>query len=302
MAGLNIVEVQFRRAGRLYDFLANGLNLHVGDQVLVDSDRGASLGTVARVKFMPHWPHKDRQLKAILRVATPKELEKRPKVTEEEAVSLARKKASDFGLAMRILKAEHQFGSSRLVIYFSAPGRVDFRDLVKELAGALRSRVELKQVGARDEAKLIGGTGICGREFCCSSWLREFMPVSIKMAKNQNLALNPTKVSGGCGRLLCCLTYENDQYTAMRKEMPGKGTKIRFPNGKRGVLLKTDLLNQSALIEDEDGAVVSVKLNEVEIIESSQGAAASTPNSQQVDETWGDDLDLSALMDDDLEK
>ena len=120
---------------------------------------------------------------------------------------------------MRIINIEVQFGGNKVIVYFSAPGRVDFRELVKELASGLKTRVELKQVGARDEAKLTGGLGICGREFCCSSWLREFVPVSIKMAKNQNLALNPNKVSGGCGRLLCCLTYEDETYSELRQKL-----------------------------------------------------------------------------------
>jgi cell fate regulator YaaT (PSP1 superfamily) len=148
-------------------------------------------------------------------MAGERDLSEEGQFSESQMMDIARGRVESFKLDMRIMKAEAQMGGNKVIVYFSSPGRVDFRDLVKDLAGALRSRVELKQVGARDEAKLVGGLGICGREYCCSSFLRDFVPVSIKMAKNQNLALNPSKVSGGCGRLLCCLTYENDAYFTM---------------------------------------------------------------------------------------
>ena len=178
-------------------------------------------------------------------------------------------------------------------MHFSAPGRVDFRDLVKDLATGLKARVELKQVGARDEAKLVGGIGICGREFCCSSFLREFVPVSIKMAKNQNLALNPSKVSGGCGRLLCCLTYENDLYTDLRSKLPPRNTRVRaVEEGVVGNVIKGDVLNQVVVIETDEGRQYTVPVAMLEEVERSTGRVEESEA-----ESWGEDIDLDALSD-----
>jgi cell fate regulator YaaT (PSP1 superfamily) len=217
------------------------------------------------------------------------------RLTPESATKIARKLVDDMKLKMQVLQCEIQFGGSKVIVYFSAPGRVDFRDLVKDLATGLKARVELKQVGARDEAKLVGGIGICGREFCCSSFLREFVPVSIKMAKNQNLALNPTKVSGGCGRLLCCLTYENDLYTELRKQLPPRGTRVRaIEEGILGNVLKGDVLNQVVLIEAQDGRYMSIKLKNLEIVEPGTGV----PEEQDSEaDNWAEDIDLAALED-----
>jgi hypothetical protein len=198
-------------------------------------------------------------------------------------------------LNMRILTAEGQFGGNKITVYFSAPGRVDFRDLVKDLASALRARVELKQVGARDEAKLVGGLGICGREYCCSSFLRDFVPVSIKMAKNQNLALNPNKVSGGCGRLLCCLTYENEAYVDLRSKLPALKSRVRsLEEGVTGSVIKTDILNQLVMIETADGRQLSLRVKDIEVLERSQ-VRTEDPDMAEA-ESWGDDLDLGSLM------
>lgn len=189
-------------------------------------------------------------------MASQRDLEEARKLTPEAAAKVAKERADRLGLKMTVLQSEVQFGGNKVIIFFSATGRVDFRDLVKDLASSLKARVELKQVGARDEAKLVGGIGVCGREFCCSSFLRDFVPVSIKMAKNQNLALNPSKVSGGCGRLLCCLTYENDQYTELRKSFPPKNAQIRcLDDGVVGRVLKGDVLNQTVLIGGRPTAV-----------------------------------------------
>jgi cell fate regulator YaaT (PSP1 superfamily) len=318
MDGVNIVGVQFRRAGRIYDFATGELNLHVGDDVVVDTDRGPSLAKVAVVRYRDRGDYKENGLKTILRNATVRDMEEANKLTPEYCVEFARKKVEELELKMSVLQAEVQFGGNKAIIFFTAPGRVDFRQLVKDLAGGLKSRVELKQVGARDEAKLVGGIGICGREFCCSSFLRDFVPVSIKMAKNQNLALNPTKVSGGCGRLLCCLTYENDTYTKLRKEIPKKGTLVRLlETGVEGKVLKGDVLNQRMLIDPGEGARwVEAYLKDLEIVDvkgtarpvaKKEGAKpvqktpvtkASTEtatSSAPVADDWGDDLDMAAL-------
>lgn len=289
---VNIVGVQFRRAGRIYDFGAGTLDLRVGDDVVVETERGPSLAKVASVRFEGDVP--TGELKPVLRVASGRDLEDARKLTPEVAIQTTRDRAEKLGLKMSVLQAEVQFGGNKVIVYFSASGRVDFRDLVKELAQALRSRVELKQVGARDEAKLVGGLGICGREFCCSSFLREFVPVSIKMAKNQNLALNPNKVSGGCGRLLCCLTYENDVYTELRRNLLPKGTRVRaIEEGVQGTVLKGDVLNQVMLIESSEGKLLTVPLKHLEVTESS--TAREDEGSEA--ESWGEGIDLAALQD-----
>ncbi len=304
--GINVVGVQFRRAGRIYDFSAGGLNLKVGDDVIVDTERGPSLAKVADLRYGLRGELKGdadaKSLKPIMRVATKRDLDETRKLTVEAAVGMAKERCERLQLKMSVLTAEVQFGGNKVIVYFSAAGRVDFRDLVKDLAISFKARVELKQVGARDEAKLVGGLGICGREFCCSSFLREFVPVSIKMAKNQNLALNPSKVSGGCGRLLCCLTYENDLYTELRKKIPPRGTRVRHPeDGIIGTVLKGDVLNQNLLLLTEDERLVTVKLKDIEILEKKERAPQEVDDGPEGDaaeaEMWGEDLDLASLTD-----
>lgn len=292
MNGMNVVGVQFRRAGKIYDFNAKNLLVSVGDMVVVDTERGPSLAEVKRIGFIDSEGPEADAIKPVMRVATEKDLDTTGRLTSEEAERYSRDKIHELGLDMRVINAEVQFGGNKVLLYFSAPGRVDFRELVKELASGLRTRVELKQVGARDEAKQTGGIGICGREFCCSSFLREFVPVSIKMAKNQNLALNPSKVSGGCGRLLCCLTYEDDVYKELRQKLLPKRTRVSLPDGTLGDVVKGDILNQRMLVETDSGEQVSVPISELTVVDQKARA---------VDEEWGDDLDIGALMGDDEE-
>lgn len=297
MANVNIVGVQFRRAGKIYDFLPGENALRVGDDVVVDTERGPSLAKVVRLQFLDDEVYAATPLKPVMRPASENDLRETSHVTLDEAVRIARGRVEHFKLNMRILKAEGQFGGNKLIVYFSAPGRVDFRDLVKDLASALRARVELKQVGARDEAKLVGGVGICGREYCCSSFLRDFVPVSIKMAKNQNLALNPNKVSGGCGRLLCCLTYENDAYIDLRKRLPPLKSRVRsIEEGVSGSVIKTDILNQFVVIETADGRQLQFKVKDIEVLE--QSSIRRDDDEMAEAESWGEDLDLGSLMGD----
>ncbi len=295
MQGINIIGVQFRRAGKIYDFSSGTLELKVGDKVIVDSEKGQSVATVASVRFHNPVQKLNYKLQPILRKMTIKEINNPAQFTPDHATEFAKNKVLGLKLNMRVLKSEVQFGGSKIVIYFIAPGRVDFRELVKELASGLRSRVELKQVGARDETKLLGGVGICGREYCCSSFLREFIPVSIKMAKNQNLALNPNKVSGGCGRLLCCLTYENSTYTHLRKMVPPKGTKVKITSDQiLGIVIKGDILNQALLVQVEGEVEArTVKISEVEILER-----AHSENTHDADDSegWEDDSKLDSFQ------
>ena len=290
---MNIVGVQFRRAGKIYDFLPGDMSLHVGDQVIVDTERGASLARVVRVDTRAEGDIDPNQVKPVIRMATERDLDESGHFTEEQVMEIARTRVDAFKLDMRIMKAEMQMAGNKMTIYFSSPGRVDFRDLVKDMAGALRARVELKQVGARDEAKLVGGMGICGREYCCSSFLRDFVPVSIKMAKNQNLALNPNKVSGGCGRLLCCLTYENDAYIDLRRRLPAHKSRVRIlPDGDSGNVIKTDILNQLVVFETADGRLITAKAQDIEVVDKSQQREAL----ESEGDIWAEDIDLGLLM------
>ncbi len=292
MSGINIVGVQFRRAGKIYDFDGKELLLKLGDRVVVETERGLSLAEVKRVAFAYPDERDISLLKPVIRLASRKDLESEGRLTPEYAKDFAKGKIVELKLEMHVINVEVQFGGNKVIIFFSAPGRVDFRELVKELAGGLKTRVELKQVGARDEAKLSGGLGICGREFCCSSFLREFVPVSIKMAKNQNLALNPSKVSGGCGRLLCCLTYEDETYSILRQSLLPKGARVKTHEGDFGDVIKGDILNQTMLIELDSGDLKSVPISTLGLVESGKG----------VENEWGDDIDLGDLLGEDDEK
>ncbi|MBC7658170.1 MAG: hypothetical protein H7249_00525 [Chitinophagaceae bacterium] len=287
MSGINIVGVQFRRAGKIYDFDAKEFPLAVGDKVVVETERGPSLAEVKRIQFVDEVEVNLEALKPIVRLASIKDQESAGRLTGEHSEQFTKQKIKDLNLDMRVINVEIQFGGNKVIVYFSAPGRVDFRELVKELAGGLKTRVELKQVGARDEAKLAGGLGICGREFCCSSFLREFVPVSIKMAKNQNLALNPSKVSGGCGRLLCCLTYEDETYSSLRQALLPKGARVKLQDGSVGDVVRGDILNQVMQVELDSGELRTVPIPELELVDASHGV---------VEDDWGSDLNFGTLM------
>lgn len=282
-AGTNIVGIQFKRAGKIYDFSYRDINLRMGDKVLVETEWGEGVGKVAKVAFLRPEEIGERKLKPILRKLSRKEIHKSFHLTSSEVTSFVKRKANRFKLNMKVLKTDILCGGGRILVFFSAPGRVDFRELVKELAAGLKTRVELKQIGARDETKLLGGVGICGREFCCSSFLREFIPVSIKMAKNQNLALNPSKVSGGCGRLLCCLAYENEGYKKLRTKFPPLGSEIRIKEtGQTGTLTKSDILNQAVQVRFKDSMTPEVfKLDDIELIPRKKKEEPKPPKNNQ---------------------
>ena len=297
MTFMNVVGVQFNRAGKIFDFLPGEVLVTIGDQVVVDTDRGATVAKVVRVGLKADADIDKMQVKPIMRMANDVDKDDAGTMSEAEVLNIAKGRIDAFKVDMKIMKVELQMRGNKITLYFSSPGRIDFRDLVKDLAGALRARVELKQVGARDEAKLVGGLGICGREYCCSSFLRDFVPVSIKMAKNQNLALNPNKVSGGCGRLLCCLTYENDAYTDLRRRLPPLRTRVRMlPDGDSGNVIKTDILNQMVIFETADGRLLSAKVTEVEVLEKSQEVQRDMPDSEA--DVWAEGIDLDLLMKD----
>jgi len=254
MKKTRIVAISFHCAGKLFDFNAGDFELDNRNQVVVETERGRALGTV--IGAVREEVHDSRQLplKPILRQATPQDLEQAEKNREREsdALRFCRNRVAERNMPMKMVQAEYLFDGSKIVFYFTADGRVDFRDLVRDLAQHFRTRIEMRQIGVRDEAKIVGGLGCCGRELCCCSYLRSFAPVSVKMAKAQGLALNPSKISGQCGRLLCCLSYEYETYNEMRKTLPKCGKKLNLPDGTADVI-GVNVLAQTLTIVDKNG-------------------------------------------------
>ena len=228
-----VVGVKFKEAGKLYYFSPGENQVEVGDNVIVETARGLEFGKVTLGATEVKESDLVAPLKSIIRKANEKDRKKHEEnlAKKEEAMRLCQEKVDAHKLEMKLIDVEYTLDNSKVVFYFTADGRVDFRELVKDLAAVFRMRIELRQIGVRDEAKMLGGVGNCGRGLCCSTWLSDFEPVSIKMAKVQNLSLNPSKISGICGRLMCCLKFENDVYTHMKKGMPSVGERIRTPDG-----------------------------------------------------------------------
>ncbi len=230
---VKIVGIKFKDAGKLYYFSPGGHKVDVGDNVIVETARGLEFGKVTLAETEVKESEIVAPLKSIIRIANEKDKKKHKEnlAKKEEAMRLCQEKVDAHGLEMKLIDVEYTFDNSKVVFYFTADGRVDFRELVKDLAAVFRMRIELRQIGVRDEAKMLGGVGNCGRGLCCNTWLSDFEPVSIKMAKVQNLSLNPSKISGICGRLMCCLKFENEVYTHLKKGMPSVGEKVKTPDG-----------------------------------------------------------------------
>jgi len=265
-----IVGIRFKRAGKVYYFDPAGIDLEVNDCVVVETARGLELG---RVVVSPKQVLADevaKPLKPVVRKAEAEDVERTQEFESKEVEALAEcgKLIAKLHLPMKLLSAEYNLDGSRLIFFFSANERVDFRELVRELTKRFKIRVELRQVGPRDEAKLMGGFGRCGRPLCCMSFLSEFAPVSIRMAKDQDLPLNPMKISGLCGRLLCCLAYESEQYHIMKDKMPKAGQRVSTPMGK-ATTVGSNPLKETVLVELESLATVELPLSEI-IIEGEQ--------------------------------
>ncbi len=244
-----IVGVRFKRAGKIYYFDATGFeDLKVDESVVVDTARGRALGRVVAPPQEASEPSK--HLKPIERRATPLDLSERERyrLQEREALERCKEKVAEHGLEMKLIKAEYNFDGSRLVVYFTAEKRVDFRELVKDLGRTFKTKAELRQVGVRDEAKLLGGVGRCGRVLCCATHLCEFSPVSIKMARLQNVSLSPAEISGVCGRLLCCLAYESETYRSLKERFPKVGTMVETPYGA-GKVKSVNVLKETVEVE-----------------------------------------------------
>ena len=251
---LKLTSISFHCAGKIFDFDAQEMELSPGDKVIVETERGRALGTVVTPPRETSPDQAPPKLKSVLRIATEEDLAMAQANSEKEleAVAFCRQRIRQRHLDMKLVRAEYLFDGSKIIFYFTADGRIDFRDLVRDLAQHLRTRIEMRQIGVRDEAKLVGGLGVCGRELCCSSYLRDFAPVSVKMAKAQGLALNPSKISGQCGRLLCCLAYEYENYNELRKKLPKLGKKITLRSGQAEVI-SVDVLQQAVTLSCPGG-------------------------------------------------
>ena len=260
---VTVVDIQFKKGGKVYYFDPGQLTITAGDDVIIDTARGAEYGFCAGGNHNVPEELVVPPLRSVLRIATEadKRSRKEFKDKEADAFDACQKKIQEHKLDMKLVSSEYSFDGSKIVFYFTADGRVDFRDLVKDLAGLFRTRIELRQIGVRDEAKMLGGLGICGRPFCCKQFLDDFQPVSIKMAKTQSLSLNPTKISGTCGRLMCCLKYEQDAYEDLIKTSPKQESIVNTCDGM-GTVTESNLLKQTVKVRlDRDNSTVKTYQN-----------------------------------------
>ena len=250
---VEVVDIQFRPGQKVYFFDPNGLQIRTGDHVIIDTARGPEYGTCTGGNHMIRQKDVVAPLRPVLRLATSQDEKAAAenKAKEKRAYEVCLQKIADHGLDMQLVSAEVSFDGSKILFFFTADERVDFRELVKNLASIFHTRIELRQIGVRDKAKMVGGLGICGRPFCCASFLDDFQPVSIKMAKTQNLSLNPTKISGTCGRLMCCLKYEQDAYEDLIRNSPKVDSFVDTPEG-RGTVIELDLLRSRVKVRMED--------------------------------------------------
>lgn len=278
---IRVVSIQFHPASKMYDFNAGDFDLQPGDHVVVETERGLGLGkVVSEVK------EKDdtlftQPLAKVQRLLGPEDEKTLAHLNrrEKDAYEFCQRRIKERGMDMKLVRVENLFDGSKAIFYFTADGRVDFRELVKDLAHTFHTRIEMRQIGVRDEAKMVGGLGICGRELCCASFLRDFQPVSVKMAKEQNLALNPSKISGQCGRLLCCLDYEYETYCDLRKSFPKCGKRARTLQYS-GTVEKMNILTGELILRQEDGKQVSVHVKEL-VDENSPVQPTPEPPRQQ---------------------
>lgn len=243
---IKVIGIRFRTAGKIYFFDPLDFEIKKGDHVIVETARGIEFGTVVSAPNEVEDEKVIQPLKPVLRIANEKDVEQEAanKVKEKEAFKICLEKIRKHGLEMKLIDAEYTFDNNKVLFYFTADGRIDFRELVKDLAGVFKTRIELRQIGVRDETKIVGGIGTCGRPLCCHTHLPEFIPVSIKMAKEQNLSLNPTKISGVCGRLMCCLKHEEETYEELNRRLPGVGDYVTTADGLRGEVQSVNVLRQ----------------------------------------------------------
>lgn len=243
---IEVIGVRFRPAGKIYFFDPADLEIETGQYVIVETTRGMEYGLVVLEKRLVEEEKVIQPLKTVTRIATPEddEIEEENKRKEKEAFEICLEKIQKHGLDMKLIDVEYTFDNNKVLFYFTADGRIDFRELVKDLAAVFKTRIELRQIGVRDETKIVGGIGICGRSLCCNTYLSEFIPVSIKMAKEQNLSLNPTKISGVCGRLMCCLKNEEETYEELNSKLPSVGDFVTTDDNLKGEVQSVGVLRQ----------------------------------------------------------
>lgn len=253
---IKVIGVRFRRAGKIYNFDPANLNIKQGDHVIVETARGIEYGKVVEGIKEVSEDEIVVPLKQVIRVSTQADDKKAKDNLEKEkkAFFICKEKIAKHGLEMKLIDTEYTFDNNKVLFYFTADGRIDFRELVKDLAAVFKTRIELRQVGVRDETKMLGGIGVCGRPLCCSTYLSEFIPVSIKMAKEQNLSLNPTKISGICGRLMCCLKNEQEAYEYLNSNLPDIGERVKTFDGLKGEVVSVNVLRQKVkiVVEQDD--------------------------------------------------
>lgn len=265
---MDIIGVRFKTAGKVYYFDPKDSGVNIGDKVIVETARGVECGDVVTSKKDFKDKNFGGEIKPIIRKVTPNDekIIEKNKLKEKDAFKICEKKIAAHGLKMNLIDVECTFDNNKLLFYFTAENRVDFRELVKDLASVFRTRIELRQIGVRDEAKMLGGLGICGQPFCCSRFMGEFIPVSIKMAKEQGLSLNPTKISGCCGRLMCCLKYEQSSYEQLLKITPKAGAIVKTSEG-RGVVQEVNMLTGRLRVRlDKSDNVITTNRDDVEVI------------------------------------
>ncbi|HBI61868.1 MAG TPA: stage 0 sporulation protein [Lachnospiraceae bacterium] len=299
-----IIGVRFRKSGKVYYFAPDDLPIKKDDHVIVETARGIEYGLVV---LGPKEVTEDKvvqPLKSVIRIATPEddEISKENEMREKHAYKVCLEKISKHGLNMKLIDSEYTFDRNKLLFYFTADGRIDFRELVKDLASVFRTRIELRQIGVRDETKMIGGIAICGRPLCCHSYLSDFAPVSIKMAKEQNLSLNPSKISGVCGRLMCCLKNEEEAYEYLNRILPHIGTKVKTIDGYQGEVQSVSVLKQRVKVllmhEDDEKEVREYHVSELQF--EKKGRSANAPVAVALPD---EELDENALRElEELEK
>ena len=264
---VEIVGIRFKKNGKIYYFAPGNIKAEAGQKAIVETVRGVECGEVVIPNRMIDDSAVTSELKEVIRIATPEDLEvvKKNIQKQKDAFAICQQKIKKRGLEMNLIDVEFTFDNNKILFYFTAETRVDFRELVKDLAAVFRTRIELRQIGVRDEAKILGGLGICGREFCFKGCIGEFQPVSIKMAKEQGLSLNPTKISGTCGRLMCCLKYEQNTYEELLKITPKTGAYVRMPNEVKGYVEEANIITGKLKVRPENDSAVPVIIDRSEV-------------------------------------
>ena len=297
-----IIGVRFKRLGKIYFFDPKWLEVKKGENVIVETSQGEEIAEVVVTNRLVEEEKITTPLKKVLRLASQRDLKhaEECRKKEKEAFEVCKKKIKEHGLEMTLTDVEYKFDNSKILFYFTADGRIDFRELVKDLAAIYKTRIELRQIGVRDEVKRIGGNGVCGRELCCCSFLRDFETVSIKMAKEQNMSLNPSKISGNCGRLMCCLKYEQDVYEDKLKRLPNVGAIVKTPDGE-GEIDTIEILKEVVRVKFKNGDIYNYKkypASEIKVIKDTVKERADEEEKQyqkeleELEELGNEDLEI----------